>query len=110
LPCVARDLGTHEDVTELARDSRRQLVAAVDRKREHVGRLVDAEMFALQATDLFRRHEGEAKLALLHSFRPEHAARQLDGTVLANVDAAAILDLDTDHELRRCVPVSSAWR
>ena len=45
-PLLADDLRADDDVAERPRDAVRQLVEAVDREREHVGRLVDAEVLA----------------------------------------------------------------
>ena len=43
-PLVADDLRADDDVAERARHPVGQLVAAVDREREHVGHLVDPEV------------------------------------------------------------------
>ncbi len=45
-PLVADDLRADDDVAERARNAVGELVEAVDRKREHVGLLVDPEMLA----------------------------------------------------------------
>ena len=53
----------------------RQRVAAVDREREHVGRLVDPEVLALQRAHLVRADEREPELAGRRSPRPRARAR-----------------------------------
>ncbi len=40
-PCVPGDLRAHDGISELARQPRRQVVAAVDGERQHVRRLID---------------------------------------------------------------------
>src|SRR3954471_16671781 len=51
-PLGADDLRAEDDIAERARYSFRDLVAAVDREREHIGRLVDPKMVALQLAHL----------------------------------------------------------
>ncbi len=97
-PRLADDLRAHDDVPELARQPIRQLLARVDRERERVGLLVDAEVLALQVADLLRRDEREPELTVGHSLGLEHTAGELDGTVLVDAGAASVLDLDLDHQ------------
>src|SRR5436305_2822602 len=109
-PGVADNVGTDDDVAELARKARRQVVAAVDRKRERIRRLVDAEMIALQCADLLGIDERQAELAFFDSLRFEHVTCERDRCVDVGFRGGSIDDLDVDHahHLRRCVPVSSA--
>src|SRR6476646_11216632 len=74
-PGLAGDLRAENRVAELAWHPFRQALAAVDRKREHVGRLVDIQMLALQRADLVRADEQQAELSLLDPFGREHVAR-----------------------------------
>ena len=110
-PRLADDRGAEDDVAERARQAFRQLVAAVDREREHVGRLVDPEMLALQLAHLLRPDEREPELPVLDSLSPQHRTRELDGRALVDLDTAPVVDLDGQHPCRyllRPVPVSSA--
>ena len=61
-PCVAHNLRADDDVPELARDAGRKRFARVDRKCEHVGRLVDAEVLAPEPAHLLG---ADAKLTLI---------------------------------------------
>ena len=112
-PGVADHLRAEDDVAERARHSLRELVAPVDREREHVGRLVDPEVLALQRADLLRPDEREPELAVLDPLGAQHAAGELDGGPLVHLDTASVVDLDGQHGHRdyllRSVPVSSAW-
>ncbi len=110
-PRLTDDRGAEHDVAERARQAFRQLVAAVDREREHVGRLVDPEMLALQLAHLLRPDEREPELPVLDSLSPQHRTRELDGRALVDLDTASVVDLDGQHPCRyllRPVPVSSA--
>src|SRR5581483_8029366 len=108
-PTLADDLRAEDDVAEHAGRPGGHLAAAVDREREHVGRLVDSEVIALQRPHLLAGDEREAELAVVDSLGPEHAPGQLDRGGLVDLDAAPILDLDRQHAQRlRSVPVSSA--
>jgi hypothetical protein len=70
-PLVADDLRADGDVAERARDPLGQRLAAVEREREDVGRLVDPEVVALQLAALLRPDECEADLAVLDPLRCE---------------------------------------
>ena len=76
-PVLANDFGTNDRVAELAREALGNPVARVDREREHVGRLVDPEMLALEPPDLVRRHEVDPELAFLHSLGGEDVPSDL---------------------------------
>ena len=73
-PRVADDVRAEHDVAERARDAGRHLVAAVEREREHVRRLVDAEVLALQRADFLGRDELEAELTVVDPFGMQHRA------------------------------------
>ena len=109
-PVLADDLGTDDDVTELARHARRQLLAAVDRKREHVGGLVDPEVLALQRPRLFAVHEREPELAVVDSFLLQHPKRELERPRARSrrPRSGSRPRLRPRGYLRRAVPVSSA--
>ena len=107
-PLLPHHLRTHDEIAELARQLRRQLVEPVERERERVGRLVDAEMLELQRAALVRLDEHEPELARLDALAAEHAAQELDRPRLVDSDTGAVVDLDLDHRLR-CVPVCSEW-
>src|SRR6266508_2530619 len=100
--------GGRGHVTERARNPFGNLVAPVDREREHVGRLVDPEVVALEVADLFLVDERDPELAVLDAFRGEQAPRELDGSGLVDLHPAPVVDLDRDCHLCRAVPVSSA--
>src|SRR2546426_12258041 len=102
-PGLAGDLRAENRVAELAWHSCRQALAAVDRKRKHVGRLVDLQMLAVQGADLVRADEQEAELRFLDSFGRKHVAGKLTRALLVDLDAASIRDFDGDH-----VPICSA--
>src|SRR5579872_2446391 len=108
-PLRPDDLRADDDVAELARQPVGQLVERIERKRERVGRLVDAEVLALQRLALLRADEREPELARVDAFGSEDAADQLDRAGLVDLHARPVLDLDLDHR-RRSVPVSSEWR
>ena len=76
-PFLADDLRAHDDVAELPRQPVRQIVELVDRERERVGRLVDAEVLALEVTDLLRTDELKAELAVADSLRLQDLADQV---------------------------------
>ena len=82
----------------------------VDREREHVGRLVDAEVVALQRAHLVGPDERQPELAVVDALRTQHRASVLDRSALVDRDTAPVVDLDGDHGayLLRAVPVSSA--
>src|SRR5215471_14089279 len=107
-PSVADDLWAHDDVAELPGQPLREFLEPVERKREGVGRLVDAEVLALEAPALLGTDEDEPHLSCLDSLCGEHAPHELAGAVAVDLDAGAVLDLDLDHR-RRAVPVSSVW-
>src|SRR4051794_9593483 len=107
VPVVSDDRGAEDDVAELAGNPVRQRVAAVDREREHVRGLVDAEVLALQLAHLVGADEGEPELAVLDPLRPQRAPRQLDGGLALDLVAGPVVHLDEDHR-SRAVPVSSA--
>src|SRR2546423_186043 len=107
-PLGADNLWADDDVAELARQALREIVEQVDRERDGVGRLVDPEMLLLQGAALFRPDEHETELARVNALRGEHASRELGCTLLVDLDARAVVDLDLDHRLR-AVPVSSEW-
>src|SRR5688572_15823360 len=108
-PGVTDDLRAEDDVPELARHAVREGLAAVDRKREHVRGLVDAQVLALQLAHALGRLEGDAEVAVVHPLVAQHPSAGFENGALVLGDAAAVGDLDPDHR-RRCVPVSSAWR
>jgi len=93
-------LRAEDDVAELAWNACREDAAAVDWKGENVGRLVAAEMVALERPDLVGRDEGDAEVALGNSLLAENAARERTRTLLVDCHAASVLELDPDH-LRR---------
>src|SRR5579864_5663037 len=105
-PLRPDDLRADDDVAELPRHSRRKVVERVDRERERIGRLVDAEVLLLQGAALVRPDEDEPELARVDAFRCEHAPRELAGALLVDLDARAVVDLDVDHRFL-AVPVSS---
>src|SRR6266540_2597136 len=109
-PLVADNVGAQHHVTKRARNARRQLVAAVDRKREHIRRLINSEVLSLQHTHLLRRHERQPQLTLEDALGREHLVRQRCRGIDVDCAPAAIRDLDGDHQRARCVPVSSTWR
>ncbi len=78
-PGLADDLRAEDRVAELARQPSAQRVAAVDREREHVGRLVDPEVLALQRADLVRPDEVRGRARRPRRPRPRARARELDG-------------------------------
>src|SRR4029079_7037269 len=79
----------------------------VDREREHVGCLVDAEVVPLQRAALVRADEGDPDLAAIDTLRGQDAAGMVGRSILVDVEARAVLDLDLDQRVR-CVPVASA--
>ena len=109
-PLLPHDLRADDRVAELPRDPVRNRLALVDRERERVGRLVDAEVLALQALDLVRLDEVDAELAVVDAFGREHLPGERDRPLLVDLLPASVVDLDRDHQRLRCVPVSSAWR
>ena len=111
-PRVPDHRRAEDDIPERARHALRQLVPSVEREREDVGLLVETEVLTLELPHLVRAHERDAQLALAHALVLEHAPRKRDGLVLADLEPAAVLDLDRDHrrapQRLRAVPVSSA--
>ena len=109
-PGVADDGRAEHDIAERARKALGQLVAAVDREREDVGRLVDPEVLALQGPHLVGPDEREPELAVLDPLGAQHAAGELDRGALVHRLAASVVDLDGQHRstVLRSVPVSSA--
>src|SRR3954471_17417153 len=97
VPGVADHRRTEDDVAELPRETGRQVVASVDRKRERVGRLVDTEVLAFERTALVRSDEREPDLALVDSFRGEDRANDRGRLVGVELGAASIEDLNVDH-------------
>src|SRR3954468_1587034 len=102
-PVVADDLGTENDIAERTRYAFRNLVAAVDREREDVGRLVDPEVVTLQAAHLVGADERDAELPRVDAFGAEDAAGELDRRSVVDLHPASILDVDRDHLLRSSV-------
>ena len=96
-PLVADDLRADDDVAERPRDAFGQLVEAVDREREHVRRLVDAEVLGLERADLVGTDERDPELAVRHALGGERVTREGDRSACVHFDAAAVLDLDLDH-------------
>ena len=96
-PGVADDLRAEDDVAELAGNAGGERVAAVDREREHVGRLVDAQVLALQRAALVRADERDPELAVLDPLGCEHAAGVVGGGSGVDLEAAPVGDLDLDH-------------
>ena len=88
----------------------RDRLAAVDRKGERVGLLVDAEMLALEVADLVAPDEREAELALVDPLLAKHVADQLRSGLEIERRGRTVRHLDLDHRryFRRNVPVSSA--
>ena len=96
-PVRADDVRADDDVAELARQAVRQLVEAVEREGERVGRLVDAEVLALQRAALLRPDEREPELAGVYS---TYAA-----------DTPQIyLDIDRDKAQILGVPLSNVFQ
>src|SRR6476469_8714458 len=108
LPILADDLRTEDDIAELSGDAGGERVAAVDREREHVGRLVDAQVLALQGAALVRSDERDPELAVVDPLGREDAPCVVGGGGAIDLEAAAILDLDLYGHRVRCVPVASA--
>src|SRR6266550_3130767 len=108
-PVVPHHLRTEHDVAELAGQLFWKRVAPVEREGKNVGRLIDPEVPRFQRPHLVGSRERDAKIPVLNSFGGEDAPAEGGCGALVHRDAASILELDTDH-LRRCVPVSSAWR
>ena len=63
-PFVTDDLRAEDDVAQRPRHAVGQLVEAVDRERQDVGGLVDAEMLCLEGTDLRRRSRRRSRAPL----------------------------------------------
>ena len=97
-PRVADDLRAEDDVAELPRHAVRQLVAAVDREREHVRRLVDAEVLPLERPDLVGPDERDAELAPVDALGGEHAsARARPRPPASTSTPLRFVDLDRHH-------------
>ena len=96
-PLLTDDRGADDDVAERPRDAFRQLVEAVDREREHVGRLVDAEVLGLERADLVGADERDPQLGVRHALGGERVTREGDRSGGVHFDAAPVRDLDFDH-------------
>ena len=72
-PVVADDLRAEHHVAERARHARGEVVAAVDREREHVGRLVDPEVVPLQGAHLVEPDERDPELTVVDPLCVQHA-------------------------------------
>src|SRR3954467_15717959 len=109
-PRVADDLGADDHVAELPRHPGRNLLAAVDREGERVGLLVDAEVLALEATDLVAPDERKSELSLVDPLLAQHVADQLRSGLEIECRGRTVRHLDLHHRryFRRAVPVSSA--
>src|SRR5579862_6427046 len=102
-PALADHVRTEHDISERAREPVRQLVAAVDRKGEDVGGLVDAEMIALERAHLVGSDEREPQLPVRDPLGAQDACGELDRRCLVD------LDREQARQRLRSVPVSSAW-
>src|SRR4029079_17673221 len=109
-PLLADHLRAEDDVTERSRLPVRQRRRAVDRERQDVRRLVDAEVLPLECTHLGRADERDPELAVRHPFGRAHVAGERDRTFVVHGDAASVRDLDLEHQRCRAEPVSSACR
>src|SRR3954463_4052939 len=96
-PVVADDLRAEDDVAERARHSLRQLVASVDRERQDVGRLVDAEMIPFQPAHLVRADERDPELTAVDPLGAQDPLRELAHARLVHDQAAPVLELDGNH-------------
>src|SRR5579862_7305621 len=97
LPLVADHVRADDDVAELPRQAVRNLVEPVHREREGIGRLVDAEMLALQRAALLRPDERKPELARLDTLAREDAPSKVHRTRLVDLLAGAVVDVDVDH-------------
>ena len=75
LPDVVRPRGTNDDVAELSRSGRRTVL--VDAERQHVRRLVELPMIAVQRTDSFLVDELDRDVAVVDPSRREGQCAQL---------------------------------
>jgi hypothetical protein len=108
-PCVSDNLRTEHDVAELARNSRRQRITAVDREGERICFLVDPEMLALEIADLVRADELKTELAVPDSLSLQNLADHVPRGPEVECRAGTVRHLDLHHRyFRRAVPVSSA--
>src|SRR5262245_9525705 len=109
-PRIAHDLWAEDHVAELPRKAVRRRRASVDRKREGVRLLVDAEVLAFQGADLLGSDERESELPLGDALGAEHLANQIGRSSNVELRSRPIRYLYFDHAryFRRCVPVSSA--
>src|SRR5437667_3648000 len=96
-PGLTHDLRADDRVAQLAGQANGKLLAAVDRKREHVRCLVLAEMIVLQLPHLVRADEHQAEVARVDSLLREHLAREVSDGALLDLGSAAVCDLDRDH-------------
>src|SRR5438105_2779726 len=105
-PRSADHIRADDDIAELARYTRGEVVAAIDRKRERIRRLVDAEILPLQRADLLGADECQSELAFVDPLAGQHLARERDRSFELGLCAAAVDDLDVDHRAYffRCVP------
>src|SRR5256885_15668393 len=67
-PGLADDLRAQDRVTELARQPGLERLTRVDRKGEHVGHLIDAQVVPLEGAHLVRPDEMQAELTFLDPF------------------------------------------
>ena len=109
-PGLAHDLGAQNDVAQLPRKPRRQDLPAVDRERERVRLLVDAEVVALQGTHLRGTDELKANFPFADPLRGQHSTDELLRGSEVELRARTVGNLDLHHHryFRRWVPVSSA--
>ena len=88
-PLVLHDLRADDDVAELPRHAVGQLVPAVDREGEDVGRLVDAEVLTLQGTDLVLVDERDAEVAAVDPLRRAPVSSSTE-VLVSSIDDATI--------------------
>src|SRR5271154_3160691 len=100
-PLGADALRAEDHVAERAWNALGELVASVDRKRKDICRLVDHEGLALQLPHLFEPAEPGAELALGDALGAQHGARNFARSRLVDLEAAAIVDLDREHQRLR---------
>src|SRR5665213_1717737 len=102
-PFLAHHLRAEHDVAECTRHSFGDVLAAVDRERQHVGRLVDPEVLALQPAHLVLADERDPELPFFDPFGPEHTPCQFNGAGLVDLGTASVLHVDGDHRFRSSV-------
>src|SRR5436190_17485185 len=96
-PGISNHRRAEHDVAELTRHSCQQLVAAVDRERERIRFLVDAEMLALEVADLLRIDELKAELASVDSVGLQDLADQIRSSLEVEILAGTVRHLDFHH-------------